>query len=275
MQGKGDAEMDQSKTGRFIMERRKRKGLTQAQLAERLGITDRAVSKWETGRSLPDSSIMLELCGLLEITADELLRGGQAPPWTEAAALPLPEETEPPPLRRSRRRWWCAVLFTGGLLAGVLTCFICDMALSGRLTWSLIPAISAEYGWAVLFPLIALRRRGPAGSLAAVSVFTVPYLYGLSRLLGVQEVFTVGAAMTALSVLFLWLAFAAFWRMGWTRAALGIVFLLLAGLTAAVNGTLSLMNAAPPTDAWNVLSVLLLLMAAAAAFTWKGGRERA
>jgi transcriptional regulator with XRE-family HTH domain/DNA-directed RNA polymerase subunit RPC12/RpoP len=67
--------MDQVKIGRFIAEKRKEQGLTQAQLAEALGITDRAVSKWETGRSLPDASIMLELCGLLKITVNDLLNG--------------------------------------------------------------------------------------------------------------------------------------------------------------------------------------------------------
>ena len=67
--------MDQIKIGKFIAERRKMKSLTQAQLAEKLNITDRAVSKWENGRSLPDSSIMLELCDILEITVNDLLCG--------------------------------------------------------------------------------------------------------------------------------------------------------------------------------------------------------
>ena len=67
--------MDQVKIGKFIAERRKAAGLTQMQLAERLLITDRAVSKWENGRSLPDSSIMLELCNILGISANELLCG--------------------------------------------------------------------------------------------------------------------------------------------------------------------------------------------------------
>ena len=67
--------MDQIKIGKFIAERRKLKNLTQAQLAEKLNITDRAVSKWENGRSLPDSSIMLELCEMLEITVNDLLSG--------------------------------------------------------------------------------------------------------------------------------------------------------------------------------------------------------
>ena len=67
--------MNQLKTGEFISQLRKEKSLTQAQLAERLGIADRAVSKWETGRSLPDASIMLELCEILGITVNELLSG--------------------------------------------------------------------------------------------------------------------------------------------------------------------------------------------------------
>lgn len=67
--------MNQIKIGVFIAKCRKDKKLTQAQLAEKLGITDRAVSKWETGKGMPDSSIMLELCEILEISVNELLSG--------------------------------------------------------------------------------------------------------------------------------------------------------------------------------------------------------
>ena len=67
--------MDQVKIGKFIAERRRERGLTQMQLGEMLGITDRAVSKWENGRSLPDSSIMLELCKILGISVNDLLCG--------------------------------------------------------------------------------------------------------------------------------------------------------------------------------------------------------
>ena len=67
--------MDQEKIGRFIASCRKEKQLTQAALAEQLGITDRAVSKWENGKSMPDISIMMDLCSLLEINTNELLTG--------------------------------------------------------------------------------------------------------------------------------------------------------------------------------------------------------
>ena len=67
--------MDQVKIGKFIADCRKKANLTQMQLAEKLGITDRAISKWETGKSLPDSSLMLSLCDILGITVNDLLSG--------------------------------------------------------------------------------------------------------------------------------------------------------------------------------------------------------
>lgn len=67
--------MDQIKIGRFIVESRKKVKLTQIQLAEKLGITDKAISKWETGKSMPDTAIMLQLCDILEISVNELLSG--------------------------------------------------------------------------------------------------------------------------------------------------------------------------------------------------------
>ena len=67
--------MDQVKIGKFIAECRKKANLTQMQLAEKLNITDRAISKWENGKSLPDSSIMLDLCDVLSISVNDLLCG--------------------------------------------------------------------------------------------------------------------------------------------------------------------------------------------------------
>ena len=67
--------MNQVKIGKFIAECRKNKNMTQAELAEKLNITDRAISKWETGKGMPDSSIMLDLCHELKINVNELLSG--------------------------------------------------------------------------------------------------------------------------------------------------------------------------------------------------------
>jgi transcriptional regulator with XRE-family HTH domain len=67
--------MDQIKVGKFIAACRKEQGMTQANLAEKLGISDRAISKWENGKSMPDTGIMLELCEHLKINVNELLSG--------------------------------------------------------------------------------------------------------------------------------------------------------------------------------------------------------
>lgn len=67
--------MDQIKIGKFISLRRKNKNITQSELSEMLGVTDRAISKWENGVCLPDASIMMDLCKILGITLNDLLSG--------------------------------------------------------------------------------------------------------------------------------------------------------------------------------------------------------
>lgn len=67
--------MDQIKIGKFISARRKEKQLTQQKLAEKLNITNRAISKWENGFCLPDVGIMPELCKILDITINDLFSG--------------------------------------------------------------------------------------------------------------------------------------------------------------------------------------------------------
>lgn len=65
--------MDQMKIGCFIADMRKQQNMTQKDLAERLGVSDKTVSKWETGKSLPDMSYLPDLCGCLKVNVNELL----------------------------------------------------------------------------------------------------------------------------------------------------------------------------------------------------------
>lgn len=67
--------MDQQKIGKFIAQCRKDKKITQQELANKLGITDRAVSHWENGRSIPDISLYKDLCNELGISIEELING--------------------------------------------------------------------------------------------------------------------------------------------------------------------------------------------------------
>ena len=72
---KGSDTMNQEKIGRFIPENRKAKKLTQEGLAEKLGITNKSISKWENGNCLPDSSLFKPLCQILDISINELFAG--------------------------------------------------------------------------------------------------------------------------------------------------------------------------------------------------------
>ena len=67
--------MDQTKIGKFILDCRKEKGLTQEQLAEKIGVTSKSISRWENGNTMPDYSLLKDLCNELDITVNELLSG--------------------------------------------------------------------------------------------------------------------------------------------------------------------------------------------------------
>lgn len=91
--------MDSIKIGSFIQEKRKEKGLTQQQLADALYISDRAVSKWERGKSIPDASTMVPLCKILDISLTELFTGEEIeeerrPSVNEEALLQMKKEKE-------------------------------------------------------------------------------------------------------------------------------------------------------------------------------------
>ncbi|MGM1014741.1 helix-turn-helix domain-containing protein [Limosilactobacillus fermentum] len=113
--------MDQIKIGKFIASCRKERGMTQANLAEKLRISDRAISKWETGKSMPDSGIMLELCDLLKINVNELLSGERI--MTEAYdkraeenLLAMKQEVEEKNRQMLRMEYW---LSYPALIAGL------------------------------------------------------------------------------------------------------------------------------------------------------------
>ena len=117
--------MDQLKIGRFIAECRKKANLTQMQLSEKLGITDKAVSKWERGIAMPDTSIMLALCDILGISVNELLSGEKInmennEQKNEQLLLDMAKEIE----RKNKTIWtamWAIMTVSIiGLLAGVL-----------------------------------------------------------------------------------------------------------------------------------------------------------
>ncbi len=85
--------MDKKKVGNFISELRQEKGLTQRKLADRLFLTDKAVSKWETGSASPDTSVLVSLSQVLGVTVTELINGQRTKFFSEQAAESVIIET--------------------------------------------------------------------------------------------------------------------------------------------------------------------------------------
>ena len=272
--------MKQIEVGAFITQCRKEKKLTQAQLAEKLNITDRAVSKWETGKSMPDSSIMLELCEILGITVNELLMGEREKRESYKEKGDENLDTIDTIKKRKNRvgfKRLGAVIFSALLFTAMAVCFICDMAISGRLTWSLISAVSIVFGWAVCLPGIRFGKKGIVRCFGWLSGLIIPYLYVLSRLINVREVFTVGGTMAVISVAFLWMVIGVFKKMwsGKKRAVFGTVCLVSALFVVTVNVVLSRMTGSPVFNVWDGITVLVLLVSAGVSFGLGGQEEKA
>lgn len=261
---KGAKTMNQTTIGAFIAARRKAKHLTQLQLARKLNITDRAVSKWETGKSMPDASIMLPLCDILGITVNELLSGEEL---TKEEVEEKADENLLALQRKDERavRWnrITGIALSSLMAVGILACLICDLSISGSLTWSWIPVSSILYAWVVIVPAMRMGGRGIYVGLVALTVLTIPYLFVLSRLLHVGRVLFIGAAMAVPALVFLW-AVAIVFRMcnGDRRLiAWGAACALAAALEIVINLILSHMLGEPEFEMPDILTVVCLLVA--------------
>ena len=118
--------MNQIKIGRFIAECRRNVGLTQMQLAEKLGITDKAISKWERGLSMPDTAIMLELCEILCISVNELLSGEKITMENnnhknEQLMLEMAKELEKKTKTIWTSMWIILIVSMAGLIGGIMS----------------------------------------------------------------------------------------------------------------------------------------------------------
>ena len=155
--------MDQLKIGKFIAQRRKAAGLTQLQLAERLGITDRAVSKWETGKAMPDCSLMLDLCGCLGITVNDLLCGEvitveQENEKTQQLILDLAKQKE-----ESDKKLLALEILIGIFSIIILFAFVLPAAYLPMDTWLRVVLVVTGFAICMVGFVYALRIEQTAG----------------------------------------------------------------------------------------------------------------
>jgi hypothetical protein len=168
------------------------------------------------------------------------------------------------------------ILFSVILLTGIMVCIICNIAISGNLTWSLIPVSSIVFAWLIFFPGIVLGKNKIIASLISLSIFIVPYLFLLGNLIKTKEIFSVGAVMAVPSIIFLWIIIAIFNYIGKTRKllALGIIFLLAIPFMFIINIILYKMIAEPVFDIWDILSIFILSILAFISFICGYARKR-
>lgn len=233
------------KMGKFISELRKSRGMTQKELAEKLKVTDKAVSKWERGLSSPDISLLMPLAEILDVTASELLEGRretkevteetQKENTVKKALLYSGRSTEEK-LEKAKRI--TMILFAAAFVITAITCLICDFCISGSLSWSLIVILSLLFSWVLFVPFFHFKSKKliVKKTLIVLSVAVIPYLLVLSWILDESTVFVLGFRISVLSLIGIWCMYAAFHKL-WNRKFLagGIAVLAALPLTVGIN----------------------------------------
>ena len=145
--------MDQGKIGKFLQELRKEKGLTQEQLAEKMGVARRTVSRWETGNNMPDLDLLIELSDLYDVGLRELLDGERKnedmDKEMEEAVLKVAEYSSEEKTRFTQRLHW---MFVAGFIGFILFIVISVMGLEDTAPFETI----ASFGLGVSFGMIII-----------------------------------------------------------------------------------------------------------------------
>ena len=215
---------------------------------------------------MPDSSIMLKLCNILDVTVNELLSGERIEmnnyeEKVNENLIELKRKDE----NNMNKNAIISTIYTIAMVIGILVCCIYDIAVSGTLTWSLIVLSSVLVTWIASFPVILLGKKGVLVAMIAISILIVPFMYILSILIKVNEVFNIGAIMSIISLVFLWIIYIMYRRLKERKLlATGITFLFAIPFTFVINSTLSKMIGEPVVDIWDILSVFILLIIAVA-----------
>lgn len=261
------------KMGKFIFEMRKANGFTQKDLAEKLGVTDKAVSKWERGISCPDIALLVPLAKLLGVSASELLGGEKSTsPIQETAEAVVGEalkySDKSTALKVKKIKQNILLGLSGVFLLAIVICLICEYAVSGKLWWSLIVIISLLASWILLLPFLRARDGIVRKTLIALSVLIIPYLAVLSTILGVALVFSMGTCIAVVSILGLWCTYGVFCK--WSNRklfALGIFFLITLAEQWGINHIVTVFIKEAATDwASDLLNGIITLILAVICF---------
>ncbi|GFZ29612.1 hypothetical protein CSC2_01380 [Clostridium zeae] len=252
--------MNNGSMANFICELRKSKNMTQRQLGEKLNITDKAVSKWERGLGYPDVSILSSLAEVLGVTVNELLNGERSVALPlEANALietTLQYANKVTFNKKESVKFVAKIAITVTCLLGIFVCMICDMAISGAFTWSLYPISAISFSWLIIIPLFQLKKNNVCMSLVSLSVFIIPFLFILNKIIGgTKFMLPLGIPVSLIAIAYMWTIYilasiknSAKWNMAAISILLGIPVSLI------INYIVAKFTNQPIINVWNILS---------------------
>lgn len=253
---------DESQIGSFIAELRKAKGLTQKQLADRLGVTDKAISKWERGMGYPDITLLTKLAACLGVTASELLNGARDLGSTPAADQ-IVETTVQYAEKVSKRRHISLtriffLILTLLCVYAAAVCMICDFAINGAFTWAVFPVSAVLFGYLVLSPALYFRSSRFTLSLISLSIFILPFLLVMAHSTGGGWFFPVAVPCALAGLSWLWLVRLAF---AFTQRSIlrtmGCALLLMPVVDFTVSFAVGRYTASAVVTFWDVLGYVL------------------
>ena len=235
--------MEDIQIGSFIRDRRLQLEMTQQQLADKLGVTDKAVSKWERSVSYPDITILRELADALDVSVSELLAGkcdpqsSPVPPEVEDVVLDTVSYAE---TARQKNGRWKAILFLVLSICcsiGALVCFIFFWITGADRGWATIAIQSIALGWAGCYPLLRVAKSPLRRSLTVLSIAIIPYLASVNPYMFLYLPRSRHSLpIVLLSLAYLWAVYficTKYWRQ--KRLVTGWVLLLGGILSAAVT----------------------------------------
>lgn len=178
--------MDNIKFGEMIAVMRKENEMTQKELAEKLHVTDKAVSKWERGKGYPEITLLPLIADVLGITAGELLNGerydeGSEPPAENEALVSDIIKFADKVSRFNTSGTMITLISMIFILAGFV-CLLCNFVINHTINWSLYPVGAMLMVWLTVAPWFLMTKHRPVLSFTAFTVSLIPYLFLIERL---------------------------------------------------------------------------------------------
>lgn len=163
------------------------------------------------------------------------------------------------------------ILFVILLLIGVAVCTICDIAISGAYTWSLVPVSAIVFAWVALLPIKRYGKKGMWGSLLILNVCIISYLYALNNVVkNARLLFSIGMRMSTVSIIYLICIFGIFKMFRKKRfMALGFALLLGIPMCIIINVNLAGIFRQSLLDMWDLLAILALFVLSSISFLYQ------